>query len=89
MNSSYYSVGRYQLTEADLIAIAIGLLIWLLAWLAFVSKIGYRGKMRWYFVLSSLIPFLCGINFLVLAFVQSPVERELKELKKQMKLKSL
>lgn len=81
MDTHYYD--RHQLTEAEIIVILVSAFIWLLAWLGFVTKMGFKGKTRWYLVLSSLIPLLGLINFFVLACVGWPVWAELRTLRKK------
>lgn len=61
-----------------IVALILGVLFWLL-----FSKMGYRGKARWWLVLSSLFPFFFVINLFVVCLITWPIQQELKALKKQ------
>jgi predicted PurR-regulated permease PerM len=70
-----------ELVGIILAAIIISIFLWLL-----FGKMGYRGKVRWYLVLSSFVPPFLAINFFVLCLITWPVWNEVRKLRKEVEL---
>lgn len=75
----------YTLGIADVLALLAAAATWFLFWWVFLSKLGYRGRLQWFLTVGMCIPLIAPIEFLILLALPSPVWREVRQLRKQVK----
>jgi hypothetical protein len=73
------------LGTADIFALLAATATWIAFWWVFLSKLGYRHKVRWFLLVGMCIPLIAPIEFLALLALPCPVWTEVRRLRKQIK----
>lgn len=92
MGSRYYSPfsrsSSPQEVIVNLLCLLLAAFIWALIWWYVISKAGYRGKARWWWLAGMMLPFLppSWITLSCLLLVPWPVNKQVKGLKEKVEL---
>lgn len=73
------------LNISDVLALLAAAATWIALWWWFLSKMGYRGKVRWFLLVGMCLPPIAPMLFFALLVLPAPVWLEVRKLRKQIK----
>lgn len=78
------SVSSFQINgPGDIAALVVAIALWVLMWWSFFSKMGFRSWPRRLMVFCCVLPPVLSVILIVLAIIPWPVNRQLRQLRKQ------